>query len=49
MPNRAVKMLSRKTLAKDVMGVTHPRMSAAAPWLGQVVSVTKKGADVLLK
>lgn len=49
MPNRAVKIVSRKTLAKDEIGVTQPRMSAAAPWLEHVASVTKKGGDVLLK
>lgn len=46
-PKRAVKMLSRKTLAKEEIGVAHPRMMAAAALLGQVASVTKAG-EVLL-
>lgn len=48
MPNMAVKMLSRKMLANEVMGVAQPRTRAAAAGLEQVASVTNAG-EVLLK
>jgi len=46
-PKTAVKMSSRKILANDVMGVAHPRMSAAAAGLGHVGFVTKAGDELL--
>lgn len=48
MPKTAVKMLSTKTLVKEVRGVAHPVTREAAAGLGQVASVMKAG-DVLLK
>lgn len=47
-PKTAVKMLSRKTLAKDETGPRQPRCRAAAAGEGQTLLVTKAG-DVLLK
>lgn len=46
-PKRAVKMVSRKTLANPEMGVAQPRTTAAAALLVHTVSVMKAGLLLL--
>jgi len=47
-PNAAVKMRSKKLLANELKGLTHPGFCAAVRASAQTLSVTN-GGEVLLK
>jgi hypothetical protein len=48
MPNKMVNTTSRKPLANDQNGITHPPFAMAVAAVGQTLSTTKEGVVLLI-